>query len=56
LLIISLFFQIFAVFKKHYFYFALNTKYMILENVDVVNDISKEDFQKNYFKKQNLFD
>ncbi len=24
---------------------------MILENVDVVNDISKEDFQKNYFKK-----
>jgi hypothetical protein len=25
---------------------------MILENVDVVNDISKEDFQKNYFKKQ----
>ena len=25
---------------------------MILENVDIVNDISKEDFQKNYFKKQ----
>ena len=24
---------------------------MILESVDVVNDISKEDFQKNYFKK-----
>ncbi len=25
---------------------------MILQNVDVVTDISKEDFQKNYFKKQ----
>ena len=25
---------------------------MILENVDVVNDISKEDFQENYFKKK----
>lgn len=24
---------------------------MILQSVDVVNDISKEDFQKNYFKK-----
>lgn len=30
----------------------LKTKRMILENVDIVTDISKADFQEKYFKKQ----
>jgi len=44
--------QIFTDFKKTLFLFRIKQQNkMILENVDVVNDISKEDFQKNYFKK-----
>lgn len=41
--------------KTLFLSFPLKTKRMILENVDIVNDIRKADFQEKYFKSKSRF-